>query len=66
MCWRGWQNCGNIVNADSRRYKMLSVKFIEKYGVDTSQYDVIKGWRADASYFYIAREFVRDNIDFVF
>ena len=50
--------------ADSRRYKMLSVKFIEKYGVDTSQYDVIKGWRADASYFYIAREFVRDNIDF--
>ena len=50
--------------ADSRRYKMLSVKFIEKYGVDTSHYDVIKGWRADASYFYIAREFVRDNIDF--
>ena len=25
--------------------------------------DVIKGWRADASYFYIAKEFVRDNID---
>ena len=50
--------------ADSRRYKMLAAKFIEKYGVDTSQYDVIKGWRADASYFYIAKEFVRDNIDF--
>ena len=26
-------------------------------------YDVIKGWRANASYFYIAKEFVRDNID---
>lgn len=49
--------------ADSRRYKLLSRKFIEKYGIETSSYDVIKGWRANASYFYIAREFVRDNID---
>ena len=49
--------------ADSKRYRMLAKKFIEKYGVDTSGYDVIRGWRADASYFYIAREFVRDNID---
>lgn len=49
--------------ADSRRYKLLSRKFIEKYGIETSGYDVIKGWRANASYFYIAREFVRDNID---
>lgn len=24
---------------------------------------MIKGWRANASYFYIAKEFVRDNID---
>lgn len=49
--------------AESKRYKMLAAKFIDKYGIDTSQYDVIKGWRANASYFYIAREFVRDNID---
>lgn len=49
--------------ADSKRYRMLAKQFIEKYGVDTSQYDVIKGWRANASYFYIAKEFVRDNID---
>ena len=48
---------------DSRRYKVLSVKFIEKYGVNTEGYDVIKGWRANASYFYIAKEFVRDNVD---
>ena len=48
---------------ESRRNKVLSSKFIEKYGVDTTSYDVIKGWRADASYFYIAKEFVRDNID---
>ncbi len=49
--------------SDTKRYRMLSAKFIEKYGVDTSPYDVIKGWRANASYFYIAKEFVRDNID---
>lgn len=49
--------------SDTKRYKMLAAKFIEKYGVDTSTFDVIKGWRADASYFYIAKEFVRDNID---
>ena len=49
--------------ADLKRYRMLAAKFIDKYGIDTSDYDVIKGWRADASYFYIAKEFVRDNID---
>ena len=41
--------------ADSKRYRMLSKKFIEKYGIDTEEYDVIKGWRANASYFYIAK-----------
>lgn len=49
--------------ADTRRYRMLAKKFIDKYGVDTSDCDVIKGWRANASYFYIAKEFVKDNID---
>ena len=49
--------------ADSKRYRVLSGKFIEKYGIESEIYDVIKGWRANASYFYIAREFVRDNID---
>ena len=49
--------------ADTRRYRMLAGKFIEKYGVNTDGYDIIKGWRANASYFYIAKEFVRDNID---
>jgi hypothetical protein len=49
--------------ADSKRYRMLAQKFIEKYGVKTEGYDVIKGWRANASYFYIAKSFVRDEID---
>ena len=49
--------------SDSKRYRMLAAKFIEKYGIDTSEYDVVKGWRANASYFFIAKEFVRDNID---
>lgn len=45
--------------ANSKRYRMLSKKFIEKYGIKTDNYDVIKGWRANASYFYIAKAFVR-------
>lgn len=49
--------------ADSKRYRMLAEKFIRKYGIDTDGYDIIRGWRANASYFYIAKEFVRDNID---
>lgn len=49
--------------ADSKRYRVLAKKFIEKYGIDTENLDVIKGWRANASYFYIAKEFVKDNID---
>lgn len=49
--------------SDTKRYRILAGKFIEKYGLDTSRYDVIKGWRANASYFYIAKEFVRDNVD---
>ena len=35
--------------ADSKRYRMLAEKFIEKYGIDTGDYDVIRGWRANAS-----------------
>lgn len=49
--------------SDSKRYRMLAAKFIDKYGIDTNGFDVIKGWRANASYFYIAKEFVRDNVD---
>ena len=49
--------------SDSKRYRMLSARFIEKYGIDILNYDVIKGWRANASYFYIAKEFVCDNVD---
>ena len=49
--------------SNSKRYRVLAEKFINKYGIDVSDCDVIKGWRADASYFYIAKEFVRDNVD---
>lgn len=49
--------------SDTKRYKVLSEKFIERYGIETEKYDVIKGWRANASYFYSAKEFVRDNVD---
>ncbi len=49
--------------ADSKRYKILAPKFIAKFGKDTTSADVIKGWRANASYFYIAKAFVRDEVD---
>ena len=49
--------------SDSKRYRMLAQKFIARYGIDTGDYDVIKGWRANASYFYIAKAFVRDEVD---
>ena len=38
-------------------------KFIKKYGIETNHCDVIVGYRANASYFYIAKAFVRDEID---
>ena len=49
--------------SDTKRYRLLAAKFIAKYGVDTASADVIRGWRANASFFYIAKEFVRDNVD---
>lgn len=49
--------------ADSKRYRMLAEKFISKFGINTENYDVLKGWRANASYFYIAKSFVRDEVD---
>ena len=47
---------------DASDTKRLGVR-ITNVEIDTSDYDVIKGWRANASYFYIAKEFVKDNID---
>ena len=47
----------------SPSYVRSVAKFISKYGVDVSGYDVIKGWRADASYFFIAQQFVRNQVD---
>ena len=49
--------------SDSKRYRVLAAKFIAKYGCETENCDVIKGWRANASFFYIAKAFVRDEID---
>lgn len=43
-------------------YRESAPRFIERYGVDIAGYDVVKGWRADASYFFICKSFVRNNI----
>lgn len=48
---------------DTPSYLRDSGRFIARYGIDMSRYDVIKGWRADASYFFIARMFARNQVD---
>ena len=48
---------------DSPRYRRDAGRFIAKYGVDISRYDVVKGWRANASFFFIARLFVQNQLD---
>lgn len=48
---------------DSPRYRRDANRFIVRYGVDISQYDVVKGWRANASFFFIARLFVQNQLD---
>lgn len=45
-----------------RYYRENAPRFIARYGVDISGYDVVRGWRADASYFFICKSFVRNNI----
>lgn len=49
---------------DSAAYRRRAPLFIEKFGVmDMDDYDVVVGWRANASYFYIVKAFVRGEID---
>ena len=47
----------------SKRFRILAERFVEAYGVHTEGYDLIRGWRANASYFYIVRAFMRDEVD---
>ena len=54
-------------NADeSRYYRENAVRFIARYGIDLGDADVVRGWRANASFFYIAKSFVRNNIGVAF
>jgi len=48
---------------ESQRYKLLTPKFIKKYKINTDKYDILRGWRADSSYFRIAKIFVRDGLN---
>ena len=62
LCWLA-ELMKHRDTSDSKRYSILAAKFIAKYGKDTQNCDIIKGWRANASYFYIAKAFVRDEVD---
>lgn len=49
---------------ESAAYRRRAPLFIDRFGVaDADDYDVQVGWRADASYFYIVKSFVRDEVD---
>ena len=49
---------------ESAAYRRRVPAFIAKFGVPNSEnYDIHVGWRADASYFYIVKAFVRDEVD---
>lgn len=49
---------------ESKRTRKLAAEFIQRFGLaETEQYDLIVGWRANASYFYIAKAFMRDEFD---
>lgn len=49
---------------ESAAYKRRAPLFIEKFCVaGADEYDVEIGWRANASYFYIVKAFVRDEVD---
>lgn len=48
---------------ESAAYRRRAPSFIEKFGVETETSDVVIGWRADASYFYIVKAFVRGEVD---
>ena len=47
---------------NGRYYRENAPRFIARHGIDISGYDVVRGWRADASYFFICKSFVRNNI----
>lgn len=44
-------------------YRKFAPIFIKKYKINTDNYDVIKGWRADSSYYDVVRDFVRGDLD---
>ena len=48
---------------DQPVYVMEARKFIARYGIDLTDFDMVRGWRADASYFFIAQLFVRGQLD---
>ena len=49
---------------ESAAYRRRAPLFIDRFCVaDADDYDVQIGWRANASYFYIVKAFVRDEVD---
>ena len=49
---------------DTLLYRRNSQRFIQRYGVDLSSYDIICGWRADSSYFRIAKDLMRGDLSY--
>jgi hypothetical protein len=45
-------------NSDNPADKERAARFVKTFPVDTARYDVIKGWRADDSFFLYIRDFI--------
>lgn len=54
MCTSGRRlNVSEILKADFQHFRVLAKKFIDKYGVDSTEYEVIKGRLAKLIRLYI-------------
>lgn len=47
----------------NKRYRLLAPRFEAKFGIKSPGFDVIKGLRADASFYYAIRLFAEDDLD---
>jgi hypothetical protein len=61
LCWVA-ELMHNRVVRDDPMYAELAPIFCSKYKPVTDDYDIIKGWRADSSYFSIVKYLIRDQL----
>lgn len=64
LSWVAYVLSHRDVAIESSHRNMVK-SFVDKYAPNTAGYDVLIGWRADASFFYLIEKFVLGDIDVV-